>query len=146
MDFFNTLLCSFNIPYLCNYNAKINDINCVDGGCGFISSCDLPNDTLRIVLSGANENGLSANIPLIHRILPPPKFVWEMYLNNGYEDMKSRIETGKVNQKLRLVHEIISDEFETVLMLPNVQLFAYKLQQMPGTKMYDYSELIKRYN
>jgi hypothetical protein len=145
-EFFNTLLCSFNIPYLCNYTAKIDEINCVDGGCGFMSSRDLPNDTLRIVLSGANENGLNANIPLIHRIFPPPKFFWEKYLRNGYEDMKYHIETGKIKQKLKLVHELISDEFENVLMLPNVQLFAYKLQQMPGTTMYDYSELIKRYN
>ena len=145
LDFFNTLLCSFNVPYLCNYNAKINDIKCVDGGCGFVNSRDLPSDTLKIVLSGAIENGLSANVPLIHRILPPPKFVWEMYLKNGYDDMKSRIETGKVRQQPRLVNEIISDEFENIIMLPDVQFAAHVLQQASGSKIYDYSELEKRY-
>jgi hypothetical protein len=144
-DFFNALLCSFNIPYLCNYNAKINDVNCVDGGCGFVSSRDLPIDTLKILLAGTSENGLSANIPLIHRIFPPPKFFWEMYLKNGYDDMKYRIESGKVGQKLRLVHEIISDEFENVIMLPELQFMAKFLQQVSGSKIHDYSELIERY-
>ena len=144
-DFFNTLLCSFNIPYLCNYNAKINYINCVDGGCGFLSSRDLPSDTLRIVLSGVNENGLSANIPLIHRIFPPPNLFWERYLNNGYEDMKCRIETGKVKQKLKFVHELISEEFENVILLPDVQFVAKFLQQVSGSKIHDYTELIERY-
>jgi hypothetical protein len=144
-DFFNTLLCSFNIPYLCNYVAKIDGINCLDGGCGFVNSRDLPRDILRIALSGASENGLSANIPIIHRIFPPPKLFWEMYLNNGYEDMKSRIETGTVKQKTRFIHEIISDEFENKLLLPEVQFLAQILQQVSGSKMYDYSELNKRY-
>jgi len=144
-EFFNTLLCSFNIPYLCNYTAKIDGANCVDGGCGFVSSRDLPSDTLRILLSDANKNGLSANIPLIHRIFPPPKFFWEMYLKNGYEDMKYHIETGKIKQKLRLFHELISDEFENILLLPQVQLFAHALQQASGGKMYDYSVLNERY-
>jgi hypothetical protein len=144
-DFFNTLLCSFNIPYLCNYTAKLDGVNCVDGGCGFVSSRDLPSDILRIVLSGENDNGLSANIPLIHRAFPPPKLFWEMYLNNGYEDMKSRIETGAVKQKLRFIHEIISDELETQLLLPDVQFLAHTLQQVSGDKIYEYSELIERY-
>jgi hypothetical protein len=137
VDFFNTLLCSFNIPYLCNYSAKLNQINCVDGGCGFVSSRDLPKDTFKIVLAGANENGLNANIPLVHRAFPPPKLFWEMYLKNGYDDMKHRIETGKVNQKQRFIHEIISDELEDRILLPDVQFLAFALQHASGGKMYN---------
>ena len=50
LDLFNTLLCSFNVPYLCNYEAKIDNEICIDGGFGFDVTKKLPKDTLKISL------------------------------------------------------------------------------------------------
>lgn len=144
-DFFNTLLCSFNVPYLCNYNAKMNDIGCIDGGFGFVSSRDLPEDILKITLSGINRDGMSANIPIIHRMFPPPKLYWETYLKNGYEDMKLRIESGNVQNKSKSIGELLTEELENAISMPDIQFFLYMIQQSSNSIMYDYDVLIKRY-
>lgn len=145
-DFFNTLLCSSNVPYLFNYDAIINGDKCIDGGYGFVSSRDLPEDTFTILLGGINNSGgISANIPFVHRMFPPPKYAWEMYMKNGYDDMKYRIESGKVKQNPPTINDVLSSEIENMVASIDVLFFVYKLQQESGIHMYDYSTLVERY-
>jgi hypothetical protein len=141
-DFFNILLCSFNVPYLCNYNAKINGIKCIDGGFGFVMSRDLPKDTFKITLYDNNESDLDANIPFIHRALPPPKADWDIYLKNGYNDMKYIINNGKV--KSRKIYEN-GFSIERMITLNSIQMWLCHLQEITGG-MYEYATLIERYN
>jgi hypothetical protein len=140
-DFFNTLLCSFNVPYLCNYDAKIGGVKCIDGGFGFVMSRDLPKDTFKVTLHDNNESDLDADIPLIHRALPPPKAYWNQYLQNGYNDMKYRIDNGKV--KLRPFY-IKGLSFDELIGANNIQMWLRELQEITGG-IYGYSTLVERY-
>ena len=141
-DLFNIMLCSCNVSYLCNYNAKINGVKCIDGGFGFVMSRDLPNDIFKITLYGNNESDIDANIPLMHRILPPPAADWDKYLKNGYEDMKYRIDNGKV--KSRPIYEN-GFSLEQIICSNSIQMWLCNLQEITGG-IYEYATLIERYN
>lgn len=140
VDLFHTLLCSLNVPYLCNYDAQMDGVRCIDGGFGFVMSRDLPRDTFTITLYGKNDSDLDANIPFLHRILPPPNADWERYLKNGYDDMKYRLDTGTVKSRPKY------PEFSLENMVSSnaIQMALCHLQAKMGGN-YDYSVLVERY-
>lgn len=142
IDLFNTLLCSFNVPYLCNYDAKINGIKCIDGGYGFVMSRDLPKDTFKITLYDNNESDLDANIPFIHRVLPPPKVFWDIYLQNGYNDMKYILANGKVKSRPFYINLLSIEQF---INSNNIQMWLRHLQEITGG-ICQYSTLVERYH
>ena len=142
VDLFHTLLCSFNVPYLCNYNAQMDGVKCIDGGFGFVMSRDLPSDTFKITLYGNNESDIDANIPFLHRALPPPKADWERYLVNGYDDMKYRIDNGKVRSRPAYPEGGFS--LENAITTNSVQMALCYLQAITGGT-YDYAGLVERY-
>ena len=45
---FNILLCSFHVPILCSYNARIRGEICLDGSFGVVHDKHIPKDTLII--------------------------------------------------------------------------------------------------
>jgi hypothetical protein len=104
-------------------------------------SRDLPKGTFTIKLNNNNDSDLAADIPLIHRALPPPKAYWNQYLQNGYNDMKYRIDTGKV--KLRPFY-IKGLSFEELITSDNIQMWLCQLQEITGG-IYGYSTLVERY-
>jgi hypothetical protein len=89
---FNILLCSFNTPFLCNYDAKIDGIQCIDGGFGFNPQKNLPEDIIKVNLYDLSNYDLNANIPFLHRVLLPEPQQLQIYMNNGYNDMKHILE------------------------------------------------------
>ena len=140
VDLFHTLLCSFHVPYLCNYDAQMDGVRCIDGGFGFVMSRDLPSDTFTISLYGNNESDLDANIPFLHRILPPSNADWERYLKNGYDDMKYRLDTGTDRSRPKY-----SDfSLEDMVSSNAIQMALCHLQTKTGGN-YDYSTLVERY-
>jgi hypothetical protein len=145
-DLFNALLCSFNIPYVCNYHGKINGVKCVDAHIGFISSRDLPDDIFEVTLFGTTNRGINANIPFTHRYVSQPKTVWENYFKHGYDDMKEYLKLGKINVRTQSIDDIFYCAIENALLFPNLQFAISALQQTSGEKMYDYSNLVERYD
>ncbi len=144
VELFHTLLCSFNVPYLCNYNAQMDGIKCIDGGFGFVMSRDLPSDIFTITLYGNDESDIDANIPLLYRALPPPKVDWERYLTNGYDDMKYKIENGTVRQR-PISTQVGWFSLESAITTNSVQMALCHLQAMTGGT-YDYSALEGTYD
>ena len=87
LELFNTLLCSYNIPFVCNYLAEIDGEKCIDGCLGFNMSRHLPRDVFTI---GANDTNcvLNGQIPTVHCLLPPPMESYHGYVERGYNDMR----------------------------------------------------------
>ena len=93
---FNTLLCSFQVPILCSYDAKIGDELCVDGGFGF-NHTFLPRNVVTICPKydcHAEYNGQMS----LHWI--PPVHVRDYYYN-----------LQEQNNEISFVDETIVPEF-----------------------------------
>jgi hypothetical protein len=88
-DLFNALLCSYNIPFVCNYDARVDGERCVDGCIGFDIRRHLPDNTLTI---GANNPHcmLNGNISLLRCLLPPTQSSYNEYVERGYRDFCSK--------------------------------------------------------
>jgi len=90
-DFFNILLCSFNIPFLSTYDAKIVDNgNTMLAMDGCLRQEKLPDGILRII-NGNNEGELVGNISLYESLVPPTKNGINHYYEKGKEEMKKKI-------------------------------------------------------
>ena len=139
LDLFNTLLCSFNVPYLCNYEAKIDNEFCIDGGFGFDVTKSLPDGTLKISLYDLPNYDLNANIPFLHRVMPPEPNLCKQYVKRGYNDMKRAIR-GK---KLEKCESNYHNSLEKNIASEEVQAFMCKLQYVTDIKMYNYKDLKK---
>jgi hypothetical protein len=173
---FNILLCSFNTPYLCNYDAKIDGIQCIDGGFGFNTQKHLPDNTIKVNLYDLPNYDLNANIPFLHRVLLPEPQQMQIYTNNGYNDMKHIIKKGFTQlgtesaqsaSSLSLITAIASLEggvlnvqrckkdkvyiekpktLEQYLSHELVQTFICKLQRITENQMHTYDDLIRYLN
>lgn len=94
-DFFNILLCSFNIPFLSTYDAKIVDNgNTMLAMDGCLRQEKMPDGILRII-NGNHEGELVGNISLYESLVPPTKEGITHYYEKGKEDMKKKISTGE---------------------------------------------------
>lgn len=94
-DFFNILLCSFNIPFLSTYDAKIVDNgNTMLAMDGCLRQEKMPEGILRII-NGNHEGELVGNISLYESLVPPTKEGITHYYEKGKEDMKKKICTGE---------------------------------------------------
>ena len=140
IDLFNTLLCSFNVPFLCNYDAKLDGVDCIDGGFGFNADRDLPkNVDIKISLYNLGGYCLNANIPLLHRMTPPSKEHYNRYLKNGYKDMKNKINNKNVNECCAGSETSL----ETIISCVEYQLQMHKLQHIVDQKMLTYDDLVE---
>ena len=132
-DLFNTLLCSVNVPILCDYDAKLDGTICIDGGYGFDPTKDLPLDIITIGLSDVRYD-LNGDIPLVFRVLPPPDCVCEFYYQKGCVDMNTRIQLRRrrnPNPSLKRLDHVLEDTlfgFETMM--------AIRVMQDPKTITY----------
>ncbi len=140
LDLFNTLLCSSNIPYLCNYEAKLDDEICIDGVYGFDVTKHLPEDTMKISLYDLPIYDINANIPFLHRFMPPEPKLCKQYVKRGYNDMKLAIR----GEKLEKCESNYHNSLEKKISSEEVQAFMCKLQYVMDIKMYNYKDL-KRY-
>lgn len=94
-EFFNILLCSFNIPFLSTYDAKIIDNgNTMLAMDGCLRQEKMPEGILRII-NGNHEGELVGNISLYESLVPPTKEGITHYYEKGKEDMKKKICTGE---------------------------------------------------
>lgn len=139
LELFNTLLCSFNVPYLCNYEAKIDNELCIDGGFGFNVTKNLPKDTISVSLYDLSNYDLNANIPLLHRLKPPDPKLCKQYVKNGYKDMK-RVICGKYIEKCDSNYH---NSLESKVSSKEFQSFMCDLQYITDTKMQTYKDLKK---
>ena len=99
-DMFNVLLCSFHVPFLCSYNAKIGDIKCIDGGYGIDYVTNLPSDCFVICPKDyksphQNHVYINGNIPILFCIVPPVDMIIMYYYNKGIQDVIKYSKTGK---------------------------------------------------
>jgi hypothetical protein len=98
-ELFNILLCSFNIPFLSTYDAKITDngntMLAMDGCLGYE---DMPEGILRIV-NGTGEGELIGNISLYQSLVPPSKESMVRYYEKGKNDMRNKIKMNLNVQK-----------------------------------------------
>ncbi len=100
-DMFNKLLCSFHVPILCSYNAKMGDLMCLDGGFGIVHARDLPVDCFVICpreyrpSPPTNHYYLNGNIPVLFCITAPPDALVMYYYNKGAQDVVQYFNTGK---------------------------------------------------
>lgn len=139
LDLFNTLLCSFNVPYLCNYEAKIDNEICIDGGFGFDVTKNLPENCLTISLYDLPNYDLNANIPFMHRIMPPNPESCKEYVKNGYNDMKRVIRGVKLDK----CDSNFNNSLESKVSNAEVQEIMCNLQYITDKKMYNYKDLKK---
>jgi hypothetical protein len=118
-ELFNILLCSFHIPFLCSYNALINDIVCIDGTFGFDYNKHLPDDTLficpRIAITKCKEV-LNGKMSLKFCTIPPPPKAIEKFYNKGMSDMFNFLKHGKYSnlynpQFFESIYNIIPNTF-----------------------------------
>jgi len=94
-EFFNILLCSFNIPFLSTYDAKIVDNgNTMLAMDGCLRQEKMPGGILRII-NGNHEGELVGNISLYESLVPPTEEGITHYYEKGKEDMKKKICTGE---------------------------------------------------
>ena len=131
------MLCSFNVPYLCNYEAKIDNEVCIDGSIGFDVTKHLPENCLVISLYDLPCYDVNANIPLLHRVMPPEPELCKQYVKNGYNDMKRAIQGVKLEKCDSNYH----NSLEKKLSCDEVQVFMCKLQYLTDIKMYNYKDL-----
>jgi len=103
LDLCNALLCGFHIPFLCNYDSKINNNLAIDGMYGFNENIYLSKDILKFgITSHCKENYcITGNIPLEHCIFPIPKNYREKYFTKGVNDITNYITK---NQKVVSKH------------------------------------------
>ena len=139
LDLFNTLLSSSNVPYLCNYEAMIDNEICIDGGFGFNVTKNLPENCLTISLYDVPNYDLNANIPFMHRIMPPKPELCKKYVKNGYKDMKKVIRGVKFDKCDSNFHNSLESKVSGV----EVQEIMCKLQYITDIKMYTYKDLKK---
>jgi hypothetical protein len=101
-EFFNILLCSFNIPFLSTYDAKIVDNgNTMLAMDGCLRQEKMPEGILRII-NGNHQGELVGNISLYESLVPPTEEGITHYYEKGKEDMKKKICTGEnTNTKSR---------------------------------------------
>ena len=97
-ELFNILLCSFNIPFLSTYDAKITDngntMLAMDGCLGYE---DMPEGILRII-NGTSDGELMGNISLYQSLVPPSKETTKRYYEKGKNDMRNKI---KLNMNVK---------------------------------------------
>lgn len=84
-ELFHTLLCSYNAPIICNYDAEIDGEKCVDGCIGFDMRRHLPKNCMTVGCCNS-DCVLNGNVPVHHCFLPPPKAKYEQYVKQGYTD------------------------------------------------------------
>lgn len=90
-ELFNILLCSFNIPFLSTYDAKIVDNgNTMLAMDGCLRNEKMPEGILRII-NGNHEGELVGNISLYESLVPPTKEGITHYYEKGKQDMKKKI-------------------------------------------------------
>jgi hypothetical protein len=89
-ELFNAVLCSSNIPFVCNYNAFKNGSPCLDGCIG-MSSSYLPEDVLTI---GASNTDciINARLSLFHCFVPLPYELYDGLKRRGYKDISKYLE------------------------------------------------------
>jgi predicted patatin/cPLA2 family phospholipase len=103
-ELFNILLCSFHIPFLCSYNALINDIVCIDGTISINYDQHLPEDTLIICPKIANtkrKEVLNGKIPLKFCATPPSPEAVEKFYTNGMNDMFNFLKYNKYSNQYK---------------------------------------------
>jgi hypothetical protein len=109
-ELFNILLCSFNVPGLCSYDAIIDNMKCIDGGFGCDIDKHLPTKTLIVcpkIILNKNQPVLNGEIPVKYCIRPQPPNEIKHYYNKGANDMRNYIKYGTVSNQSNC---IVSDE------------------------------------
>jgi hypothetical protein len=99
---FHTLLCSFQVPILCSYDAKIGCDLCVDGGFGF-NHGRLPKNVTTICPKYDGRAEYNGFMPIYWCALPPPMHIRDYYyeLNNTISFFDETIVPEFVWHKLR---------------------------------------------
>jgi hypothetical protein len=91
-ELFHILLCSFHVPFLCSYNAEIDNVNCIDGGLGINVEVDLPDNCFVIcpkiyLKKNTNHSYINGEIPILICVFPPLPPIADYYYNKGINDM-----------------------------------------------------------
>jgi hypothetical protein len=91
-ELFHILMCSMHVPFLCSYNAQIDDTNCIDGGLGINVEVDLPENCFiicpKIYLNkNTNHSYINGEMPILLCIFPPLPPIADYYYNKGINDM-----------------------------------------------------------
>ena len=93
-DLFNSILCSCHIPYICTYNARMNNCYAIDGGCDFDEKKHLPKNVIKIIVKNKSHirdcdtYHLCQNILQEHFLLPIPDEYVKKYYENGIKDIE----------------------------------------------------------
>lgn len=82
----NTLMCSFHIPCLSNYDANIDGEEALDGGIGFNASIFVETNRNKSLIIGAShsESHVNFDVLTLFLLVPPPMFLHNHYLAIGY--------------------------------------------------------------
>jgi hypothetical protein len=118
MDLFNILLCSFHVPMLCSYDARIGDVKCIDGGYGINVERDLPDDCFVICPreyqpGKTNHKYLNGSIPTLFCITPPIDFVVLYYYTKGAQDIITYNKTGTTSTTMMI--QLDEGDFATAM-------------------------------
>jgi hypothetical protein len=84
-ELFHAILCSSNIPFVCNYNAINNKMSCLDGCMGMCMEY-LPADVVTIGVSNT-DCMLNARLSLFHCFIPLPYELYDELKLRAYMDM-----------------------------------------------------------
>jgi hypothetical protein len=82
----NVLMCSFHIPCLSDFDAKIDGEQALDGGIGFNASIFIESNREESLIIGAShpESHINFDITTLFLLIPPPIFLHNHYLAIGY--------------------------------------------------------------
>lgn len=82
----NTMMCSFHIPCLSNFDANIDGEQALDGGIGFNAALFIESNRGSSLIIGAShpESHVNFDISTVFLLVPPPAFLHNHYLAIGY--------------------------------------------------------------
>lgn len=82
----NVLMCSFHIPCLSNFDAKIDGEAALDGGIGFNATIFVESNPDKTLIIGAShpESHVNFDISTLLLLVPPPAFLHNHYLALGH--------------------------------------------------------------
>ena len=82
----NVLMCSFHIPCLSNFDAKLDGEEALDGGVGFNATIFVESNRDKTLIVGAShpESHVNFDISTLLLLVPPPVFLHNHYLALGY--------------------------------------------------------------
>ncbi len=136
-DLFNTMLCSCNIPFICNYKAHNNEDVCIDGCMGRQEHFHLPKDVFSIGVVN-NKCCINANISTILCFLPLSSDFYSSLISRGYSDtcmyIKYKTKFTCVNT-LPCIHDLTG-------IIPIIH-FLYKIQEQFCSDMYSINDILE---